>query len=252
MKSIKYDFKNSNNEILSGKLELPEGELKTIAIFAHCFTCSKNFLAASRISKELSSLGIGVLRFDFTGLGNSEGDFANTNFSSNVEDLKLAYESLKKDYFAPQILIGHSLGGAAVLKLSTEIEKLNAVVTIGAPSDVEHVSHLFEGDKREINEKGEAKVSLAGREFTIKKQFIDDLNEHRLLEKLSRSKKSYLIMHSPLDNTVGIDHASKIYNSLKHPKSFISLNDADHLITREKDAKYIGNLISVWVKNYLG
>jgi len=249
--SKKFDFQNKNGETLSGRLELPDTQLVTIAIFAHCFTCSKNILAATRISKSLSQLGIGVLRFDFTGLGNSEGDFANTNFSSNIDDLKAAYNAISSEYFPPQILIGHSLGGAAALKLSTEIDTLKAVVTIGAPSDTSHVSHLFDDNIDVINRDGVADVNLAGRKFKIKKQFIDDIKNQNLLEKLSKSKKAYLIMHSSSDDTVSIDHAAKIYQSLKHPKSFISLDKADHLVSNPKDAQYIANVIGAWVGAYV-
>ncbi len=249
--SRKFDFKNSNGETLSGRLELPAGKPKAFALFAHCFTCSKNFIAASKISKHLSLLGIATLRFDFTGLGNSEGDFANTNFTSNIDDLKSAYSAIREEYSAPELIIGHSLGGAAVLKLQEGLDEVKAVVTIGAPSDVEHVSHLFKSNIAEINELGRAKVNLAGREFEIQKQFIDDINEQDLLTCLSRSKKSFLILHSPIDATVSVDHAAKIYGALKHPKSYISLDKIDHLITKVKDAQYIAEVISSWVTKYL-
>jgi uncharacterized OsmC-like protein/esterase/lipase len=249
--SKKFDFKNSNGDLLSGRLELPAGKPKAFALFAHCFTCSKNFVAASKISKNLSLLGIATLRFDFTGLGNSEGDFSNTNFSSNIEDLKSAHMAIEKEYTAPSLLIGHSLGGAAVLKLQQELNNVKAVVTIGAPSDVSHVSHLFKNDIDEINKIGKAKVSLAGREFEIKKHFIEDINEHDLLKSLSKSKKAFLVLHSPTDVTVSVEHAAKIYAALKHPKSYISLDDMDHLVTKPGDAKYIAELISSWVTRYL-
>ena len=210
-----------------------------------------NISAASRISKKLSDLGIAVLRFDFTGLGNSDGDFSNTNFSSNVEDLVSAYHALKDEFKAPQILIGHSFGGAAVLKASTLLEDVKAVVSIAAPSDTSHVSHLFEKDMEEIKKDGQAKVLLEGREFLIKKQFIDDLNENELLDGIRNTKKSYLIMHSPFDNTVSIDHAGNIFKALKHPKSFISLDNINHLVSKAEDAEYIGEQINSWVKRYL-
>lgn len=248
--SKKFDFENAQGEKLSGRLELPSKPI-AFAIFAHCFTCSKNILAATRISKTLGEMGIAVLRFDFTGLGNSEGDFSNTNFSSNVGDLKSAYEALEKEFEAPKLLIGHSLGGAAVLKIAPSLEKLKAVVTIGAPSDTTHVAHLFDQAGDEIEKEGKAKVNLAGREFTIKKQFIDDINEQDILKELSKARKSFLIMHSPLDETVSIDHAGKIYNSLKHPKSYVSLDKADHLVTNHEDARYIANMIRTWVSRYI-
>jgi putative redox protein len=249
--SKKFDFKNSSGETLSGRLELPAGKPKAFALFAHCFTCSKNFVAASKISKHLSLLGIATLRFDFTGLGNSEGDFSNTNFSSNIDDLKSAYSAIQKEYTAPALLIGHSLGGAAVLKLQEELDDVKAVVTVGAPSDVSHVAHLFETNIEEINKEGKARVNLAGREFEIQKHFIDDINEHDLLASLSESKKSFLILHSPTDATVSVDHAAKIYGALKHPKSYISLDKMDHLVTKAGDAQYIAELISSWVTRYL-
>jgi len=250
-RSRQFNFKNKNSEELCGRLELPAEEPRAYAIFAHCFTCSKDILAASRIPKALSEKGIAVLRFDFTGLGNSEGDFSNTNFSSNIDDLRSALLALKQEGMTPSILIGHSLGGAAVLKLSTEIEEIKAVVTIGAPSDTKHVSHLFEDDIPTILEKGEASVKLAGRSFNIKKSFIDDINMQDILSALSSSKKAYLVMHSPLDETVSINHAGEIYKALKHPKSFISLDGADHLVSRAKDAKYLSNMIAAWVEQYI-
>jgi putative redox protein len=249
--SRRFDFKNENGETLSGKLELPASKPRAYAIYAHCFTCSKNILAATRVSKTLSALGIAVLRFDFTGLGNSEGDFANTNFSSNVQDLKAAYNAISEQFEQPQIMIGHSLGGAAVLKVAPTLDSIKAVVTIGAPSSVDHVTHLFDEKKDEIEKDGIAKVNLAGREFTIKKQFIDDLNEQDILTNLKSSKKAYLIMHSPIDDTVSVDHAAKIYGALKHPKSYISLDQADHLLMNPKDAEYAARTISTWVERYL-
>lgn len=250
-KSVKFDFKNKNGEVLAGRLELPAQKPRAFAIFAHCFTCHKNVTAASRISKNLGALGIAVLRFDFTGLGNSDGDFSNTNFSSNVADLVSAFEAIKREFKTPQILIGHSLGGAAVLKAAPLLEDIKAVVTIGAPSDTAHVSHLFESEIPKIEAEGEAKVRLVGREFKIKKQFIEDISEQNILDSLSKTKKAFLIFHSPLDETVAIDHAAKIYKSLKHPKSFITLDTADHLVSAVDDAQYIADSISTWVKKYL-
>lgn len=248
--SKKFDFTNSEGEKLSGRLELPSNPI-AFAIFAHCFTCSKNILAATRISKTLGEMGIAVLRFDFTGLGNSEGDFSNTNFSSNIQDLKSAYAAIEQEFEAPQILIGHSLGGAACLKIAPELDHLKAIVTIGAPSDTEHVTELFQEASDEIEKTGRAKVKLAGREFTIKKQFVDDIKEQDILEGLSKTRKAFLILHSPLDETVSINHAGKIYNALKHPKSYVSLDKADHLVTDQADARYIADLIRTWVSRYI-
>jgi len=243
----KFDFQNREGQTLSGRLEVPASKPRAFALLAHCFTCSKDFIAASRISRKLSENGIAVLRFDFTGLGNSQGDFSNTNFSSNVADLLSACEALSQSFQAPEILIGHSLGGAAVLKASLSLSEVKSVVTIGAPSDIHHVTHLFEPDLEKINSQGAAEVHLAGRKFTIKKQFIDDIEEHSLLKGLSEAKKSFLIMHSPTDNTVSIDHASKIFLAAKHPKSFVSLDGSDHLLTKAKDAEYAAEVISAWL-----
>ncbi len=248
---MKFDFLNKKGELLSGKLELPEQQPRGFALFAHCFTCSKDFVAANVISKQLAKNGIGVLRFDFTGLGNSQGDFANTNFSSNVEDLVAACEALTEKYEAPQLLIGHSLGGAAVLKASAKISSAKAMVTIGAPSSIDHVAHLFSGEISEIEEKGQAQVKLAGRSFTIKKQFVDDIKEVDILSEVKASKKALLVLHSPIDNTVSIDHATKIFVTAKHPKSFVTLDNADHLLMKRSNAKYAGDVISAWAGRYM-
>ncbi|MEM7645572.1 MAG: bifunctional alpha/beta hydrolase/OsmC family protein [Pseudomonadota bacterium] len=248
---MKYEFKNENGETLSGRLEQPAGEPRAYALFAHCFTCTKDLVAASSISKKLTEYGVAVLRFDFTGLGNSDGDFANTNFSSNVQDLVAAFHCLKNDFHAPEILVGHSLGGAAVLKAASLLPEIKAVVTLGAPSEVDHVSHLFQDNLEEIEEKGEAKVDLAGRPFTIKKQFVDDLKSNTVLDCVKNFKKSLLVMHSPIDNTVSIDHAGAIFSAAKHPKSFVSLDSADHLLLNRKDAEYAAGTIGAWLDRYL-
>ncbi len=248
---MKFDFTNKSGETLSGRIEMPVGTPRAYAIFAHCFTCTKNISAAATIARNLSGMGIAVLRFDFTGLGNSDGDFSNTNFSSNVEDLVCAFDALKKTYTAPSILIGHSLGGAAVLKASMILDEIKSVVTIGAPSCTGHVSHLFDQDIDKIERSGEATVDLAGRKFKIKKQFLEDLKESEVLTGLSKLKKAFLITHSPIDDTVSVDHAAKIFGALKHPKSFVSLDTADHLVTKKSDAAYIAELISSWLVRYL-
>jgi len=248
---MKFDFSNSNGEKLSGRLELPANEPIAYAIFAHCFTCSKDIIAPNTIAKELTKKGIAVLRFDFTGLGNSQGDFSNTNFSSNVDDLLTACRELGKAYQDPEILIGHSLGGAAVLKAAQDLPSIKAVATIGAPSNVGHVAHLFDNQICEIEKTGEAEVNLAGRKFTIKKQFIDDLKDNSILDNLKNLKKSLLVMHSPLDQTVPIDHASKIFVAAKHPKSFVTLDNADHLLMNRNDAKYAANVIGSWALRYI-
>lgn len=251
MKSERFDFQNSSGQTLSGKLELPDGPAKAFAIFAHCFTCSKNVLAATRIPRSLTQSGIGVLRFDFTGLGNSEGDFANTNFSSNVEDLVFGYKSLQDKYSAPSLLVGHSLGGAAVLKAASALPDVKAVVTIGAPSDVAHVIDNFRGEIEKIEAYGESEVNLAGRKFTIKKQFIEDLRGTTILDGVAHFNKALLVMHSPLDQTVSVDHASKIFLAAKHSKSFVSLDKADHLIMSSEDAQYVADVIGAWVGHYI-
>jgi len=248
---MKFDFLNSSGETLSGSLEMPSGKPRAYALFAHCFTCTKNIIAPSVVSRTLTKNGIAVLRFDFTGLGHSEGDFSNTNFSSNVDDLLSACKSLGEKFEHPELLIGHSLGGAAVLKAASKLPKVKAVATIGAPSDIEHVKHLF-GDKMDqIEQDGKAKVNLAGREFTIKKQFIDDISNTSILDDLKKLKKSLLIMHSPTDNTVSVEHAAKIFSLAKHPKSFVTLDDADHLLMKRSDAQYAGEIIGSWALKYL-
>jgi putative redox protein len=248
---MKFNFPNKNGEVLSGKLELPKNKPNAYALFAHCFTCSKDIIAANTISKRLAQKGLGVLRFDFTGLGNSQGDFSNTNFSSNVEDLIEACHALNVEFESPKILIGHSLGGAAVLRAATKLDSIKAVVTIGAPSSAEHVSHLFEKNIKEIEQEGKAQVTLAGRKFTIKKHFIDDIKESDILDGVKNFKKALLVLHSPIDNTVSIDHAAKIFTAARHPKSFITLDRADHLLMKRKDANYAAEIISSWVEKYI-
>jgi uncharacterized OsmC-like protein/alpha/beta superfamily hydrolase len=250
-KSIKFEFQNSQKQTLAGKLELPEPTPQAFALFAHCFTCSKDVAAASRISRNLRSLGVAVLRFDFTGLGNSEGDFANTNFSSNVDDLIKAAQALEEQYQAPKILIGHSLGGAAALYAASEMKSLKVVATIGAPSDVAHVSNLFEESLDKIIKAGEADVLLAGRKFKIKNQFIEDINEVNLKERLSKMRVPLLIFHSPQDDTVSIEHAKNIYSWSKHPKSFITLDGADHLLNNKIDSEYVAEVLKSWSSRYM-
>ena len=248
---MRFDFPNKNGETLSGKLELPASAPRAFALFAHCFTCSKDFIAAGVIAKTLAEKGIGVLRFDFTGLGNSEGDFSNTNFTSNVDDLLSACEHLGREYGKPELLIGHSLGGAAVLRAATRLEQVKAVVTLNAPSDLAHLNHLFEDELDTIKNEGEAKVNVAGRSFTIKKQLIEDMAETEMLEGISTFRKALLVMHAPLDNIVSIDHAANIFKAAKHPKSFISLDSADHLLSRRNDARYAANVCAAWVDRFI-
>lgn len=245
----KVEFQ-SDGVTLSGALEIPESGVRAYALFAHCFTCGKDTAAASRISRALTRDGIAVLRFDFTGLGNSDGDFANTNFSSNVQDLMAAARFLSEEYEAPQLLIGHSLGGAAVLAAASGLPSVKAVVTIGAPHKAEHLVHNFEASLNEIREQGEAEVSLGGRTFRIRKQFLDDL-ERLQADDLGKLRKALLVMHSPVDETVGIQEAEMIYRAAKHPKSFISLDDADHLLSSKADSEYAAAMIASWAARYL-
>jgi putative redox protein len=253
MNKIKLEFENSNGETLAGLLELPErmGQVSSFALFAHCFTCGKDIAAASRISRALAARGIAVLRFDFTGLGNSDGDFGNTNFSSNVDDLVRAAAALEENYGAPQILIGHSLGGAAVLSAATRLPSVKAVVTIGAPATAEHVAHLFKSRAEQIKAQGQATVSLGGREFSIKKQFLDDIERYSSTGKIRDLDAALLVFHSPLDAIVSIDEAAKIYQAARHPKSFISLDKADHLLSKVEDSEYVATTIASWVSRYL-
>lgn len=238
-------------ETLAALLESPDDEPEAYAIFAHCFTCSKDIAAASRISRGLAGNGFAVLRFDFTGLGNSEGDFANTNFSSNVEDLEAAAGYLQQDYQAPKVLIGHSLGGAAVLSVASRLPEVRAVATIGAPSDPSHISHLFQERLDDIEEKGRIEVKLAGRSFTITKQFLNDITSQRLEKDLKDLGKALMIFHSPRDQIVGIRHARELFEAAKHPKSFVSLDEADHLLSRTEDSEFVSNILAAWAVRYI-
>ncbi len=240
----------SNGVTLRGMLESPEQNIHSYALFAHCFTCGKDIAAASRITKALTAKGIAVLRFDFTGLGNSDGDFSNSNYSSNVEDLKAAADFLAQNYRAPSLLIGHSLGGAAVLSVAHQLPEVKAVATIGAPHEAQHVVHNFAADLDTIKENGEAEVTLGLRKFVIKKQFVDDLEQSE--SKIGNLKKALLVMHSPMDSTVSIAEAEKIYKDAKHPKSFVSLDNADHLVSNKADAEYIATTIAAWASRYIG
>jgi putative redox protein len=253
MNKIKLEFENSTGELLAGLLELPErmDQVSSFALFAHCFTCGKDIAAASRISRALAARGIAVLRFDFTGLGNSDGDFANTNFSSNVDDLVRAAKALEDRYRAPQILIGHSLGGAAVLSAATRLQSVQAVVTIGAPATAEHVAHLFKDRADQIKTQGQATVALGGREFAIKRQFLEDIEQYSSTGEIRNLNAALLVFHSPLDAIVSIDEAARIYQAARHPKSFISLDRADHLLSKAADSEYVATTIASWVSRYL-
>ncbi len=244
-------FPGSLSADLAARLDLPDGTPRAFALFAHCFTCSKDVFAASRIAAEMVDLGFGVLRFDFTGLGSSDGEFANTNFSSNTLDVKLAADWLAENHGSPSLLIGHSLGGAAVLAVAGDIDDVTAVVTIGAPSAVDHIEHLLGDAVETIEELGEAEVELAGRTFSIRRQFLDDIRNTSLEQRVAEMGKALLIMHSPVDTQVRVENAAALYGAARHPKSFIALDGADHLLTRKEDAIYAAKVISAWVGPYL-
>ena len=254
MARIKVEFPNSDGQLLAGLLETPpQGvPIARYALFAHCFTCGKDIAAASRISRAMASRGIAVLRFDFTGLGNSDGDFANTNFSSNVEDLLAAARALEKDYLAPSLLIGHSLGGAAVLAAAPQLDSVEAVVTIGAPATASHVQHLFAAARQDLARNDEAEVRIGARTFPVKRQLLEDLDRYGDAAHLRELNRALLVFHSPVDSIVSIDEAAKIYQSARHPKSFISLDRADHLLSNREDAEYVAATLVAWASRYLG
>jgi putative redox protein len=247
----RFQFRGSEGQQLAAALDLPQGEPTSFALFAHCFTCGKDVLAARRIALALAARGIAVLRFDFTGLGSSAGEFANSTFSSNVADLVRAADHLRETRKAPAILIGHSLGGAAVLAAAGKIAEAKAVVTIAAPSDPAHVTGLFAGRIDDIRQHGEVEVSLGGRPFHIKREFLDDIAEQNLMSHVTALRKALLVMHSPTDNTVGIDNATRIFVAARHPKSFVSLAGADHLLGGKQDGQYAANVIGAWAERYV-
>ena len=251
MPTERFQFPGSEGQQLAAALDTPDGPVRAYALFAHCFTCGKDVLAAKRIAVALAAKGIAVLRFDFTGLGSSEGDFANSTFSSNVADLVGATDHLRKTYEAPALLIGHSLGGAAVLAAAGQIPEATAVVTIGAPSDPIHVTGHFADSIETIRKDGQAQVSLAGRPFTIKREFLDDIAEHSLMGHIAKLHKALLVMHAPTDDTVSIDNATRIFVAAKHPKSFVSLSGADHLLSNRRDSAYVADVITAWASRYL-
>jgi putative redox protein len=251
MPTEKFQFPGSNGQLLAASLDLPEGAPAAFALLAHCFTCGKDVLAAKRIAEGLAKHSIATLRFDFTGIGASEGEFANTTFSSNIADLVLAVDHLRKTHRAPSILIGHSLGGAAILAAASLIPEAKCVATVAAPSDPSHVTHLFKDAIPAIREQGELEVSLAGRPFRIKREFLDDIAEHRLTDTVAKLHRPLLIFHSPTDDYVGIDNATRLFVAAKHPKSFISLTGADHLLTQKRDAVYVADMIAAWAMRFL-
>jgi uncharacterized OsmC-like protein/alpha/beta superfamily hydrolase len=251
MPTHKIAFPGSQGATLAGRLDTPDQPPHAWAIFAHCFTCSKDSKAAAYISRALAQAGFGVLRFDFTGLGGSDGDFANTHFSSNVDDLIAAADWLRAEHGAPSLLIGHSLGGAAVLAAAGRIPDNRAVATIGAPCDPAHVVHQLGEGVAQIHAEGEATVQLAGRPFTIRRAFIDDLKEQRQVERIHALRRPLMLLHAPLDETVAVDNAARIYQAAMHPKSFVALDGADHLLTRPEDAQFAADVMATWARRYL-
>ncbi len=253
MKHKNVQFKNKAGDALSARLDLPlHGRPAAYAIFAHCFACTKSLQSITNINTALTREGIAALRFDFTGLGRSEGDFSETNFSSNVSDITAAADFLAAEFEAPKILIGHSMGGAAVLQAAADVPSAAAVAVIGAPSDPGHVHTLLGDARNKIEADGEAEIALGGRKFKIRKQFLDDLESNRMKESVRKLRKALLIFHSPLDEIVGVDNAAKIYQAARHPKSFVSLDKADHLLTDPEDSKYVGAVTAAWARKYIG
>lgn len=249
--SEKVTFKGGAGEMLAARLDLPDGPVRAFALFAHCFTCSKDLKAVTRLAGGLTRHGIAVLRFDFTGLGSSEGEFANTNFTSNLDDLVAAADWLRDHHQAPQILIGHSLGGAAVLGAAQRIPESKAIATIGAPYDPEHVIENFGAAVDQINKSGAAEVNLGGRAFTIEKHFLDDISAHNMKQAIASLGRALLIFHAPRDEIVGIENAEQIFLAAKHPKSFVSMDDADHLMHNADDATYVSGVIAAWAQSYI-
>ena len=251
MSTQKITFPGHGGHKLAARLDMPDGPHLATALFAHCFTCSKDIPAARRIAGRLAAAGIAVLRFDFTGLGHSEGEFANTTFATNLDDLRAAAKWLAENDMAPDLLIGHSLGGAAILRVAADIASARAVVTLAAPFDPAHVTQNFSDDIEKICAEGEAVVDLGGRPFTIRRDFIEDINAQDMKAAVSGLKKALLVLHAPRDGIVGIDNAADIFKTAKHPKSFVTLDDADHLITRAGDAEYAAEVIAAWAQRYL-
>lgn len=249
--SDKVSFPGAGGTMLAARFDRPSGPARATAIFAHCFTCSKNSHAASRIARALAEQGVATLRFDFTGLGGSGGDFGNAGFSSNIDDLVAAAAFLRERGQAPRLLIGHSFGGAAVLAAAERIPETKAIATIAAPSEPDHIRRLFVDAASEIEAKGSAPVSIAGRSFTITKGFLDDIGGHRLTDAIGRLKRALLVFHAPTDDTVGIDNATRIFVAARHPKSFVSLAGADHLLTKAEDAGYVASVLAAWAVHYV-
>ena len=252
MRNELFEFEGEQGSRLIGKLDLPDGPPHSYALFAHCFTCTKESLAAVRIGRALAGEGIGVLRFDFTGLGQSGGDFADSTFSGSVKDVLAAARAMRNASIEPTLLIGHSLGGAAVLAAAADLPNVKAIATIGAPFDVQHVTRLFGEDLQTLLDQGEAEVKLGGRAFKMRRSFIDDLGAHDQGQRIGGLRRALLVLHAPMDRTVDIDNAAQIFRAARHPKSFVSLDDADHLLTRSADSAYAAEVICAWAARYLG
>jgi uncharacterized OsmC-like protein/pimeloyl-ACP methyl ester carboxylesterase len=251
MHARQLDFIGAAGQQLSGRLDLPDGPVRGFALFAHCFTCTKRSVAAVRIGRALTARGIGVFRFDFTGLGDSGGNFAESTFSGDIRDLAAAAHAMAQEGFPPKLLIGHSLGGAAVLAAAGELPEIAAVAVIAAPFDVQHLTSLFKGELQEILDRGEVEVDIGGRPFTMRRSFIEDLQRHDQAARIAQLRRPLLVLQSPIDQIVGIENASAIFQAARHPKSFVSLDDADHLLTRSADAEYAAEVIAAWASRYL-
>jgi putative redox protein len=253
MRTERVTFENPNGDNLAALLDLPDaGEPDAYALFAHCFTCSKDYKGVAWVSRALAAEGIAVLRFDFTGLGESEGDFADTSFSSNVDDLVAAAEHMSREFEPPRVLVGHSLGGAAVIHAAARISSAVAVATLAAPSSTEHLVGIIRSNAAEIERIGEAEIDIGGRSFRIRKEFLDDLSAVNMLEAISGLGRALLVCHSPADRTVSIDNANEIFMAAQHPKCFLSLDAADHLCSHAADARYAGAMIATWSRRYIG
>jgi len=251
MSGQRFDFTGAQGQRLAGRLDLPEAPPVAFALFAHCFTCTKDSLAAVRIARALTAHRVGVLRFDFTGLGQSEGEFGDSTFGGSVQDLLAAARAMEANGQAPSLLIGHSLGGAAALAAAADMPSVKAVATLAAPFDVKHVTRLFGDGLQKLLEQGEAEVDLGGRPFLVRRTFVDELGAHDQRQRIAGLRRALLVMHAPRDDTVDIDNASAIFLAARHPKSFVSLDDADHLLTRPVDAAYAADVISIWASRYL-
>ncbi len=249
--SKKVSFEGAHGATLAARLDMPEGEPEACALFAHCFTCSKEIFAATQISRHLADKGIALLRFDFTGLGHSGGEFANTNFSSNVDDLVAAADFMRREFQAPSILVGHSLGGTAVLQAAGQIPEAKAVCTIGAPFDPTHVEQIFAAELSRLDDEDSTEVHIGGRQFTVARDFLDDIRSVEMERSIRALRRSLLIFHSPTDKIVGVDNARLIFEAARHPKSFVTLDGADHLLTNERDAQYVAEMIATWSTRYV-